>query len=393
MNLRLLVTLPALLSILWSPWPALADATCVAPGQWIQPGPDGWARSDGRVVIDAAGAARVVLLGENHADADHHRWQLHMLAALHARHPDLTLALEMFPRAVQPVLDRWVRGELDEREFLTASRWSEVWTYDAQFYLPLFHFARMHRIPMIGVNVDRALVREIRARGFDAIAESSREGIGKPMAAPAAYRDFLFGSFRHHGAGDGAASSSTNSVEFQHFVEAQLTWDRAMAEGIAAVLRDRPGTRVVGLLGAGHVLRGWGVPAQLRALGVTDVQSLLAWDSSEDCADLPQDYASALFGVMTPQEPATDRPRLGLLLDPGDGGVMVKAVEPGSIAAAAGIRVGDLLTEVAGRASRKPADIAAAVQRQAPGTWLPLTLRRGSDTLAVIARFPPESTP
>ena len=393
MKFRPLVALPALLSVLLSPCPTLAETACMAPGQWVQPGPDGWMRSDGRVVIDAASAARVVLLGENHADADHHRWQLHMLAALHARHPDLTLALEMFPRAVQPVLDRWVRGELDEREFLVASRWREVWTYDAQLYLPLFHFARMHRIPMIGVNVDRALVRDIGARGFDAIAESSREGIGRPMAAPPAYRDFLFGSFRHHGAGDAAASSDKSSVEFQHFVEAQLTWDRAMAEGIAAALRDRPGTRVVGLLGAGHVLRGWGVPAQLRALGVTDVQSLLAWDSSDDCTDLPRDYASALFGVTTPQDPAADRPRLGLLLDPGDDGVMVKAVEPGSIAAAAGIRVGDLLTEVAGRASRKPADIATAVQRQAPGTWLPLTLRRGSDTLAVIAKFPPESTP
>ncbi|WP_284447252.1 ChaN family lipoprotein, partial [Fluviibacter phosphoraccumulans] len=59
----------------------------------------------GSVLADAA-ASEVVLIGEQHDVEDHHRWQLQVLAALHAQRPDLVIGFEMFPRRVQPVLDR-----------------------------------------------------------------------------------------------------------------------------------------------------------------------------------------------------------------------------------------------------------------------------------------------
>jgi len=38
-------------------------------------------------------------------------------------------------------------------------------------------------------------------------------------------------------------------------------------------------------------------------------------------------------------------------------------------------------------------EVAAAVMRQAPGTWLPLKIRRGSRTLEFVAKFPVASEP
>jgi hypothetical protein len=32
--------------------------------------------------------------------------------------------------------------------------------------------------------------------------------------------------------------------------------------------------------------------------------------------------------------------------------------------------------------------VTAAVQRQAPGTWLPITVQRGAQSLELVARFP-----
>jgi hypothetical protein len=54
------------------------------------------------------GGRDVLLLGEQHDDADHHQWQLQVLAGLHALRPEMIIGFEMFPRRVQPVLDRWV---------------------------------------------------------------------------------------------------------------------------------------------------------------------------------------------------------------------------------------------------------------------------------------------
>src|SRR5450830_1914951 len=85
-----------------------------AVGNWFDP-------ATGAIVNDPiARLARhsVVLLGETHDAAEHHRWQLHTIAGLYALRPDLALGFEMLPRQVQPVLARWTNGELTEAAFL-----------------------------------------------------------------------------------------------------------------------------------------------------------------------------------------------------------------------------------------------------------------------------------
>jgi hypothetical protein len=83
-------------------------------------------------------------------------------------------------------------------------------------------------------------------------------------------------------------------------MEGQLLWDRAMAEALARAVRDEPGALVVGLMGSGHVIHGYGVEHQLRDLGVADVGSLLPWDVDGDCADLVAGVADAVFGILPP---------------------------------------------------------------------------------------------
>jgi uncharacterized iron-regulated protein len=102
----------------------------------------------------------VVLLGESHDEAEHYRWQLHTIAALVSRRPDMVLGFEIFPRRIQAVLDRWSKGELNEADFVQEVDWTEIWSTDAEFHLPLFHFA-LHRLPMLALNVDRTISQRI----------------------------------------------------------------------------------------------------------------------------------------------------------------------------------------------------------------------------------------
>jgi len=368
-----------------------AGGECVAVGAWAVPKSGGAERIDGAALLREAARAQVVLLGETHDSAEHHRWQLQTLAALHAQRPDMVIALEMFPRRVQPVLDRWVAGELTEAEFLKAVDWREVWRFDPGLYLPIFNFARMNRIPMVAANVERSLTREVSAKGYDAIPAEKREGVTRPAPPAEAYVAFLFASYGEHDneAKKNGRKPDRNDPAFRRFVEGQQVWDRALAQKIAESVARRPGALVVGVMGSGHVVNGFGVPHQLRDLGVKEIAVFVPWDRAADCKDLAAGYADAVFGLAVPAVQASQRPRLGVWLEPVEGGVRIGQVAKDSIAETTGLRDGDVIVEIAGIAPKANADVAEVVQRQAPGTWLPIQVKRQSETVDLVAKFPP----
>lgn len=371
-----------------------ATSSCGQPGQFMAPpasaaDPAPIVLSAGKLLEQLAGES-VVLLGETHDYADDHRWQLVMLSALHQIHPDLAIGFEMFPRRIQPVLDRWVAGRLSEAEFLEQAEWSKVWNFDPEFYLPLFRFARQYRLPMLALNVEHELVEQVRKVGWDAVPTSQREGVGRPVAPLPAYQAELQAIFDMHPAMQGSAQE--RATRFARFVEAQSVWDRAMAEGIARFHQGHPNTLVAVILGAGHVRNGYGVPHQLRALGINQVANLVTQPTDHPCSEITPGLADAVF-IIPPQpaRAAAPPPRLGVSLVEAEGGVRIETVIADSLAQRTGLLKGDLITEVAGRKVSNAWVVRDAVQRQPPGTWLPLQIRRGDATLQIVVHFPPEA--
>src|SRR5665647_1540758 len=189
--------------------PAAEARVCVPAGAWVIPG----SRKKQEGVLKTLAKHDVLLLGESHAEAEHHRWQLHTIAALFGYRPDMVLGFEMFPRSVQPVLDRWTKGELDEAAFLREVDWPQIWGLDAELYMPLFHFARMHRLPMLALNVGRETNRLVAQRGL-AVPDSEREGVGVPAPASTSYRDRLFESLQAHQAEGTAPNADSEPVSY-----------------------------------------------------------------------------------------------------------------------------------------------------------------------------------
>lgn len=363
------------------------------------PNPAGWTMLEGErmragsttAVFSEMASRDIVLLGERHDDDDHHRWQLQALAALHALRPDMVLGFEMFPRRVQPVLDRWVAGELSVGEFLAQAEWARVWSMPAELYLPLFQFARINRIPMVALNVDRALVKDINERGWDGVPEAEREGVGRPAPPPAAYRDFLFDIYRQHASMHGAEGEVAQSdPAFVHFVDSQTAWDRAMAEALASRVAQRGTAKplVVGIMGSGHIRFGYGVPYQLRELGVSNVGTLMPVNAGAECDEVRPGLADAVFALPKQATSAPLPPRLGVSLEESNGEVRVADVSAGSLAERTGLRSGDRLIEVAGMPATKLMPVIASIERQPEGTWLPLRVRRGDETLDLVVKFP-----
>jgi len=337
----------------------------------------------------------VVLLGEQHDEDDDHRWQLQVLSALHAQRPDMVIGFEMFPRRAQPVLDSWVAGNLTVRQLLDESRWESVWKLPAELYLPLFQFARINRIPMVALNIDQKLTRTIAEKGWDALPAAEREGVGRAAEAPPAYRDFLFEIYGEHPTPHGKDSAKAQRTDsaFGRFVESQTAWDRAMAEALARyAIPGKAGERplVVGIMGSGHIRFGHGVPHQLRDLGVRNVGTLLPVPFDLDCKELRAGLADAVFALPQPPKAKPEPPRLGVRLEESAGAVRIADVTSGSLAETSGLKAGDQIVEVAGLPASRMLRVITAVRLQPAGTWLPLRVKRGDDTLELIVKFPPK---
>lgn len=388
-----------LAAALWLPASAAVAAAadppaCIKPGVWVRMQPDHPEVSND-VLLRELSQRRVVLLGEHHDNADHHAWQLQVLAGLYALRPDMVIGFEMFPRAVQPVLDRWVAGQLSEKEFLQQSRWQSNWSFDPDLYMPLFRFARINRIPMYAINVDRDIVSAVRSKGWAALSAEERRGIGDPAPASRDYLEMLAGSFLAHRPGGHpggeAKLGKADEQAFQRFVEGQLLWDRAMAEGLAGPAGGERAPLVVGIMGTGHVAHNLGVPHQLAALGIGAPTVLIPWDNQIGCDDLVPGFADAVFGFDATADAAGDeRPRLGVYLESTTGGVKVVKVVEDSVAEGSGLKPGDYIIELAGRAVGDVDEVITKVQDVAFGTWLPFTVQRGEQRIALVAKFPPK---
>ena len=177
---------------------AADGGTCLTAGQWARPATAIIRPVPAQAIVSQARDADFVLLGETHDNPDDHLWQLQTLAMLLGQNNDLVIGMEMFPRRAQPVLDRWIAGELSEAELLEQSDWNRVWQFDPELYLPIMRFARLNHVPLIALNVDRSLISDIGEQGWDSVPADRREGLTDPAPASQAYRESLRSSFQQH---------------------------------------------------------------------------------------------------------------------------------------------------------------------------------------------------
>ena len=298
-------------------------------------------------LVDDLAGKHVVLLGESHDNPAHHRMQQTVIQELHLRRPDMAVAMEMFPRTLQPVLDQWIAGALTEAQFLDAVAWYFTWGFDAALYLPILRDLRDRHIPLLAMNLRREVVRQVSMGGIASLKAEVRAALPPLAPASEAYLDALKTVFQSHPSMEG------HGATFEHFVQAQQVWDGVMAEHLTAWLATHPEGLVVGLVGSGHVLRGHGIPWQLQQRETSPgagfrVASLLPWVGSEEW--LPSDVADYAWG--TPEAPQTPPPvRLGVLLGDEQGkGVPIQKVLANSPAAMAGLQAGDRILRLDGHA-------------------------------------------
>ena len=312
------------------------------------------------VLLDQLDEARVVYLGETHTRLEDHQIQERILKGLFDRHPSLIVALEMFPREVQPALDRFSQGEETEEEFLRQVNWEEIWGYPFRLYRPMVLFAREKKLPLIGLNAPREVVNKIARPGLAGLSREERIRVAETFDfTNQGHREYVLEEYERHVKG--------SIKDFETFYEAQLAWEETMAETVVQALRDLPETtRMVVLIGSGHIWEGRGVPQNARIRFDHQYRTVIPLSADYSLRRLepgPADYV-----WVTPVSPEAHRPRLGITIHalPDGGGIAISEVAVGGKAEQYGFQKGDVVRAVNGTLVSNLEDLHRSLSDQAP---------------------------
>lgn len=248
-------------------------------------------------VADSVVRADVVALGELHQTPDVHRTHHELIAAMHARRPNMVIAMEMFERDVQNVLLSYLLGLIDEGEFRAASR---PWPDYARDYRPVIEFAKKNNIIVLAANAPRPLAQKAAKEGIAAVMGDSN--LARETTAP---QDEYWDAFCEMMDGH-AGMLGPGGME--RYYASQCLKDDTMAEAITDHLtkRRKLGDRPLAVLICGrmHSDHGRGTVARIKnrmpGLDVRVLSAETVDDLKTGLYESPRDVGDFVIVAQTP---------------------------------------------------------------------------------------------
>jgi uncharacterized iron-regulated protein len=210
----------------------------------------------------------VIYLGENHDSPAIHQQQLEIITQLQDNLAKadsvkkLAIALEMFQRPFQPMLDRYLAGIITEDQLRKQTEYDTRWGFDWEFYAPILRFAKAQQIPLIALNTPAEITQKVAESGIISLVGSDFRYI--PLLQDikldnTLYRQRLTEIYQQH-----AKEGQGNSTDADNFFAAQVLWDETMAEAIALHYQKHPDTQIVVIVGKAHVMYDYAIPNRVN---------------------------------------------------------------------------------------------------------------------------------
>ncbi|MEO8359066.1 MAG: ChaN family lipoprotein [Vicinamibacteria bacterium] len=330
----------------------------------------------------------VVFVGESHTSMEFHNVQRRLIEELSAAGRKVLIGLEMYPYTEQAWLDKWSAGDLTEDAFVKDSRWYKNWGYHWLYYRDIFTFARDHKIHMYGVNTPREVVSAVRKKGFKDLTPEEAARIPSKIDTTSEEHRRMFKAY--FSPEDSLHTTGMTDEQFNGMYNAQATWDATMGYNAVQALKNsgEKDAIMVVLIGSGHVAYGLGAERQARLWYDGKMASVIPMAVTNDKGEKPTvraSFANFIWGVMPEKAPLF--PTLGFSTGAKkDDGYSVIAVQPDSVAAAAGFKVGDVLVSMDGAALE--GDVMNRLMSEKRwGDSADFKIKRGSEDLTLKAFF------
>ncbi len=197
----------------------------------------------------------VIFIGEEHGSRVSHHAELTILKGLAERDSKLVLALEMFERDVQDVLDAYLTGKISEKIFLKQSR---PWPNYLEDYRPLIEFAKKKGLPVIAANIPRRGAAAVSMANKISPDVLGKDGVYLPktiyLKSKKYYKHFVSSvkEMPHF--------TPMKGINIEGLYKAQVLKDAVMADSIEPFLHRR----ILFCCGHFHSDYQLGIPYQLR---------------------------------------------------------------------------------------------------------------------------------
>ena len=212
-------------------------------------------------ILSELAQANVVYLGETHDNPDDHKAQLDILQRLHKGKAKMAIAMEMFQRPYQGVLDRYLAGQLNEQELVEQTEYEQRWGFPWEYYAPILRFAKREHLPVLAINTPTEITHKVAHEGLESLTLAERQFIppfSEIRTDNPEYRQMAIAAFQQH-----RAAGQGSSVDESRFFLAQVLWDETMADSVAKFLQTHLGDQVVVLAGQAHIVYGYGIPSRV----------------------------------------------------------------------------------------------------------------------------------
>jgi len=350
--------------------------------------------------------ADVVLLGEEHTAMDQKLLHAEIVDAVAATGRSVVLAMEFFERADNPVLERWARGEIDDRELLEETGWYDRGGYRWEYYRPVMEVARARGMTIVGANVSREIPRAVNRGGLAGLSDEQRLEVGEVDTDGSPQHRYLIARYF----GDTVAMLPPGW--FENMYAAQCLWDVVMARSVLAEVRD--GATVVLVVGSGHIAYDLGIPRRLdderEAVGQPPLRVATFCPATAPAPDPdgeptghpmgggrdegespppPARFARSLadyVGVFADRGGVEAFPTVGLRLKADDDDQpVVSMVWPDTLAEEVGFSSGDRILDVNGTAPEDLSDLRFLLAEIEWGQRLGIRVARGDEIVEVAA--------
>jgi uncharacterized iron-regulated protein len=143
---------------------------------------------------------------------------------------------------------------LTEEEFLNEVKWEITWGMDYNLYRGILDEIRDRPLKVLGLNIERDLVRKVAQHGMDGLSHEDKEKFPGMDLTDRQHRRYIASIYKSHQGG--------SAKDFEKFYEAQCLWDEAMAETLSQFLQSPAGKgkTVLVFAGSGHVAFDFGIP-------------------------------------------------------------------------------------------------------------------------------------
>lgn len=205
-------------------------------------------------IVAAMANADVLFFGEEHNDSIGHYLEVSLFKKLAVAYNNkVGLTLEMFHTDVQPVINEYLAGIINEKNFIKEARaWNNYKDYE-----PMIAFAKSQGIAVIGANAAGRYSNSVTKNGLEILAKLPANS--KQFLPPHSI-DTLTGRYYEKF----IALLGGHGMGAMKVYQTQNFWDATMAWSIAKYAKENKGKKIFQVNGRFHSDEKLGTYAQLK---------------------------------------------------------------------------------------------------------------------------------